>query len=113
MLIDVSKNVKGVRPDAIDKEVEETLKDVDLTSKANTQAINLSGGQKRKLSIGVALIGDPKVSSIIPMYTGIVNLNMQIRLCSLTNQQPEWILIHGAIYGTCYRSAKQIRYTHI
>lgn len=42
-------------------EVSKILRDVDLTEKANSQAKHLSGGQKRKLSIGIAIIGDPKV----------------------------------------------------
>ncbi len=37
------------------------LTDIDLTDKADTVAADLSGGQKRKLSVGVALIGDPKI----------------------------------------------------
>lgn len=45
----------------IDDEVEKTLKDIDLSTKSNTMAQKLSGGQKRKLSIGIALIGDPKI----------------------------------------------------
>lgn len=38
-----------------------TLRDIDLTDKANSSAKHLSGGQKRKLSIGIAVIGDPKI----------------------------------------------------
>lgn len=42
-------------------EVMKILRDIDLTDKANSPAKHLSGGQKRKLSIGIAIIGDPKV----------------------------------------------------
>lgn len=42
-------------------EVMKTLRDIDLTDKANSSAKHLSGGQKRKLSIGIAVIGDPKI----------------------------------------------------
>lgn len=42
-------------------EVMKTLKDIDLVDKADTFAKYLSGGQKRKLSVGIAVIGDPKV----------------------------------------------------
>ena len=45
----------------IDDEVEKTLKDIDLSTKSNTMAQKLSGGQKKKLSIGIALIGDSKI----------------------------------------------------
>ena len=46
----------------IEEEIEKTLMDVDLINKGDTRAAKLSGGQKRKLSIGIALIGDPKVN---------------------------------------------------
>lgn len=41
------------------------MKDVDLSDKANTPATHLSGGQKRKLSVGIAVIGDPKASETL------------------------------------------------
>jgi ATP-binding cassette subfamily A (ABC1) protein 5 len=45
----------------IEAEVSKTLHDIDLVDKADTIAKRLSGGQKRKLSIGIAVIGDPRV----------------------------------------------------
>jgi ATP-binding cassette subfamily A (ABC1) protein 5 len=45
----------------IGQEVESILTDIDLMDKADAVAKNLSGGQKRKLSVGIALIGDPKI----------------------------------------------------
>lgn len=41
--------------------MKKALKDIDLIEKADTFAKNLSGGQKRKLSVGIAIIGDPKI----------------------------------------------------
>lgn len=32
------------------------------------QAKNLSGGQKRKLSVGIAILGDPKVPEIVSIH---------------------------------------------
>ena len=46
---------------SITSAVTEIIKDVDLVEKTYVQSKNLSGGQKRKLSVGIALIGDPKV----------------------------------------------------
>ena len=37
------------------------LAEVGLTEKANARTCTLSGGQKRKLSLGIALIGDSKI----------------------------------------------------
>lgn len=53
---------KGIPSNLREFEVMKTLRDIDLTDKANSSAKHLSGGQKRKLSIGIAVIGDPKVS---------------------------------------------------
>lgn len=56
----------------IEFEVMKTLRDIDLVDKANTSAKHLSGGQKRKLSIGIAVIGDPKVNPLIVKYYIII-----------------------------------------
>ncbi|XP_017782555.1 PREDICTED: ATP-binding cassette sub-family A member 5-like [Nicrophorus vespilloides] len=53
--------VKGIPNGLIEYEVTKTLRDIDLTDKANSLAKHLSGGQKRKLSVGIAVIGDPKI----------------------------------------------------
>ena len=38
--------------------VNKMIKDLDLEEKTNDLAKNLSGGQKRRLSVGIAFIGD-------------------------------------------------------
>ncbi|XP_033331289.2 cholesterol transporter ABCA5 isoform X1 [Megalopta genalis] len=53
--------VRGIPRSMIEHEVKKTLKDIDLSEKADTFAKYLSGGQKRKLSVGIAIIGDPKI----------------------------------------------------
>lgn len=40
------------------------LKDLDLEKIMTAQAKNLSGGQKRKLSVAIAILGDPKVPEV-------------------------------------------------
>lgn len=52
--------IKGVKKDLIPK-VEEVLKDIDLWHKKDYWAMDLSGGQKRKLCIAMAFIGDSKI----------------------------------------------------
>ncbi|KAK3578304.1 hypothetical protein CHS0354_004209 [Potamilus streckersoni] len=53
--------IKGVPPEHVEQEVKTALKNVDLEGKENVESEKLSGGQKRKLSLAIALIGDPKI----------------------------------------------------
>ncbi|KAF6026644.1 ABCA5 [Bugula neritina] len=53
--------LKGIKKSEVDWEVQKILKDVDLIDKADCFTRNLSGGQKRKLSVGIAFIGNPKI----------------------------------------------------
>ena len=53
--------IKGVKKAEIIPKVEEVLKDIDLWHKKDYWAMDLSGGQKRKLCIAMAFIGDSKI----------------------------------------------------
>ena len=53
--------IRGMPEEKIAGEVKVILGDIDLADKADELAGSLSGGQKRKLSVGIALIGDPKI----------------------------------------------------
>lgn len=44
-----------------DQQVSKVLKDLELDKIRSAQVKNLSAGQKRKLSVGIAILGDPKV----------------------------------------------------
>lgn len=52
---------KGLTSEKVDDEVERMLAELYLTDKADTISKTLSGGQKRKLSVGIAVIGNPKI----------------------------------------------------
>jgi len=52
---------KGVPNNRLKAMVDEMIKEVGLTEKKKVIAKNLSGGMKRKLSVGIAFIGDSKV----------------------------------------------------
>jgi len=45
-------------------QIERVITLVGLETQRDTYAKKLSGGQKRKLSVGIAILGDPKVSFI-------------------------------------------------
>jgi ATP-binding cassette subfamily A (ABC1) protein 3 len=52
---------KGVPSEKIEVDVENIIREVELTDKAETMSKSLSGGQKRKLSIAIALVGGSEV----------------------------------------------------
>ena len=52
---------KGMSRKEINDEIEVLLKDLNLKNKENVMSMNLSGGYKRKLSLGIALVGGSKV----------------------------------------------------
>eukprot|EP00732_Lithocolla_globosa_P000734 Lithocolla_globosa_v1_NODE_274_length_4708_cov_55.871481.p1 type:complete len:1149 gc:universal NODE_274_length_4708_cov_55.871481:873-4319(+) len=47
--------------DRIDDRIQDILRKVDLLEQSHVFAKDLSGGQKRKLSVGIALVGNPKI----------------------------------------------------
>ena len=53
--------IKGIPDNLIPKFVEKQIRDMGLTKYAKVQAGNLSGGNKRKLSVAIATIGNPPV----------------------------------------------------
>ncbi|XP_015501628.1 ATP-binding cassette sub-family A member 9-like isoform X2 [Parus major] len=54
-------HIKGIQWKEVDEEVQKVLVMMDLTDAQNVCADALSGGQKRKLSLGIAILGDPQV----------------------------------------------------
>uniref|UniRef100_A0A804HMU4 ABC transporter domain-containing protein n=1 Tax=Musa acuminata subsp. malaccensis TaxID=214687 RepID=A0A804HMU4_MUSAM len=53
--------LKGVDDDFLEQKVLQMIDEVGLMDKVNTMVGALSGGMKRKLSLGIALIGNSKV----------------------------------------------------
>uniref|UniRef100_A0AAX7TPG5 ABC transporter domain-containing protein n=1 Tax=Astatotilapia calliptera TaxID=8154 RepID=A0AAX7TPG5_ASTCA len=61
IIFDVLTVEEHLRIFAAIKGIPRVLKDLDLEKIMTAQAKNLSGGQKRKLSVGIAILGDPKI----------------------------------------------------
>ena len=59
--LDVYALFKGMPRKQIDEEIKHMLKDLNLESKKDVLSANLSGGYKRKLSLGIALVGGSKI----------------------------------------------------
>eukprot|EP00249_Psilotum_nudum_P021774 c28239_g1_i1 orf=514-3321(-) len=64
-------NIKGLQPSLIKSSAVDLLSDVKLTEAANMRAEDYSGGMKRRLSLAVALIGDPKLVYLDEPTTGM------------------------------------------
>jgi ABC-2 type transport system ATP-binding protein len=52
------------------RDVDETIELVGLTEKAETRVLRMSGGQQRRLDVGLALIGDPELLFLDEPTTG-------------------------------------------
>jgi ABC-type multidrug transport system ATPase subunit len=63
--------LRGIPYRYIDGKVESLLEQLSFTPHADKPAQHLSGGNKRKLSLGIALIGDPKVLLIDESSSGM------------------------------------------
>ncbi|XP_033623170.1 ATP-binding cassette sub-family A member 8-A isoform X2 [Fukomys damarensis] len=53
--------IKGIQPNEVDNEVQRVLQEMEMKNIQDTLAQNLSGGQKRKLTFGIAILGDPQI----------------------------------------------------
>ncbi|XP_069511178.1 ATP-binding cassette sub-family A member 9-like [Ambystoma mexicanum] len=53
--------VRGIPCKEVEREVQSILSSLDITNIQDTRAANLSGGQRRKLTLGIALLRDPQI----------------------------------------------------
>uniref|UniRef100_A0A8C5V552 ATP binding cassette subfamily A member 6 n=1 Tax=Microcebus murinus TaxID=30608 RepID=A0A8C5V552_MICMU len=53
--------IKGIHPQEVEQEVQRILLELDMQNIQNNLAGHLSEGQKRKLTFGIAILGDPQV----------------------------------------------------
>ncbi|XP_022159340.1 ABC transporter A family member 2-like [Momordica charantia] len=63
--------IKGLPPSSIKSIAEKSLEEVRLTQASKMRAGSYSGGMKRRLSVAIALIGDPKLVILDEPTTGM------------------------------------------
>jgi ATP-binding cassette subfamily A (ABC1) protein 3 len=63
--------LKGIPEDLRARMVNKQIKEMDLESYRNIRANNLSGGNKRKLSVAMAMIGNPPLVFLDEPSTGV------------------------------------------
>ncbi|TYJ98618.1 ABC transporter A family member 2 [Cucumis melo var. makuwa] len=81
--------IKGLPPSSIQSLAEKSLEEVKLTQSAKTRAGSYSGGMKRRLSVAIALIGDPKLVILDEPTTGMDPIT----------RRHVWDIIEGAKKG--------------
>uniref|UniRef100_A0A8C8RLJ2 Cholesterol transporter ABCA5 n=1 Tax=Pelusios castaneus TaxID=367368 RepID=A0A8C8RLJ2_9SAUR len=59
--LSIFAQIKGIPPNSLIQEVQKVMNDLEMQPIRDNQGKKLSGGQKRKLSIGIAVLGSPKV----------------------------------------------------
>ncbi|EHB07722.1 ATP-binding cassette sub-family A member 9 [Heterocephalus glaber] len=63
--------VKGILPHEVEQEVQQILRYLEMENIQDILAENLSGGQKRKLTFGIAILGDPQVLLLDELTAGL------------------------------------------
>ncbi|KAL7097878.1 hypothetical protein ACP275_10G171500 [Erythranthe tilingii] len=76
--LEIFANIKGVKEDCLENVVIEMAEEVGLADKLNTLVRALSGGMRRKLSLGIALIGDSKVIILDEPTSGMDPYSMRL-----------------------------------
>nr|XP_030143243.3 ATP-binding cassette sub-family A member 10 [Taeniopygia guttata] len=78
--------IKGIKSKEVEREVQNILELLDISNIQDTQAEKLSGGQKRKLSIGIAMLGNPQVLFLDEPTAGLDPLSRH-RVWSVLREQ--------------------------
>ncbi|XP_023543867.1 ABC transporter A family member 1 [Cucurbita pepo subsp. pepo] len=76
--LEIFATLKGVKEDCLERTVVDMVNEVGLADKINTPVKALSGGMKRKLSLGIALIGDSKVIVLDEPTSGMDPYSMRL-----------------------------------
>lgn len=76
--LEIFANIKGVNEDYLENIVIEMAEEVGLADKVNTVVKALSGGMRRKLSLGIALIGNSKVIILDEPTSGMDPYSMRL-----------------------------------
>ncbi|XP_045425476.1 ATP-binding cassette sub-family A member 6 isoform X1 [Lemur catta] len=63
--------IKGIHPQEVEQEVQRILLELDMQNIQDNLAEHLSEGQKRKLTFGIAILGDPQVLLLDEPTTGL------------------------------------------
>ncbi|EMP40152.1 ATP-binding cassette sub-family A member 9, partial [Chelonia mydas] len=77
--------IKGIQPKEVEQEVQKVLTMLKIKDIQDCQASSLSSGQKRKLTLGIAILGDPQVL-ILDEPTAGLDLSSRYHVWSLLKE---------------------------
>lgn len=69
--LELFASIKGIVPRDLDRVVDEKIQQLNLTAFQDKLAGSLSGGNKRKLSVAIAMIGNPRIIFLDEPSTGM------------------------------------------
>jgi len=69
--LEIYAALKGIKEHVRSRLIEKAIVDMDLTDYRNIYANNLSGGNKRKLSVAMAMLGNPPIVFLDEPSTGV------------------------------------------
>jgi len=101
--LELFARLKGVPENQVKTEVQARLKDVLLESAANLESRGYSGGMLRRLSLAIALLGDPKIVLLDECTTGM----------DPGTRRDVWVRLHIYIYTLQCLSTHTHTHTHI
>jgi ABC-type Na+ transport system ATPase subunit NatA len=64
-------SIRGVEQDEVDEVIKRLIRDVDLWDRRDHKITQLSGGMKRRLSIAISTLGDPRIIFLDEPTTGL------------------------------------------
>lgn len=69
--LEIYAALKGIKAIYRERLIEKAIKEMDLESYIHIRANNLSGGNKRKLSVAMAMLGNPPIIFLDEPSTGV------------------------------------------